>query len=100
MSRWTSCASKRRFTEHEAERTAAKFGQRAYLCNRCTGWHCTKRDDNRPQVRTRMPDTPLVELARAKRALEELRRKNVKGELLEVALARVEELARLARQRR
>lgn len=93
MSRWTGCASKKRFTEHEAGRIAARFGQRAYFCTWCNGWHCTKRADKHTVVRQRAPETPHIALARAERALGELLRKGVTGPLLDAARARVAELS-------
>lgn len=85
------CGRKRRFTEDEADRRARKFGQRAYHCTSCHGWHCTKQID-RPTYGAHAPETRAQMIGRARAALAELERKNVKGALLEMARANLDAL--------
>ena len=36
------CLGKKRMPESIARKIATKWGQRAYFCPHCSGWHCTK----------------------------------------------------------
>lgn len=89
---WGSCRAKARFaTVHEAEKRARKYGQRAYECDRCGGWHCSRQPYTPRPVRIRT-EHPNVELDRARRGLAELRRKHITGPLRDAAEQRVRDL--------
>lgn len=39
------CLSKKWFSEEVANKIAKRFGQRAYECPHCHGWHCTSQPE-------------------------------------------------------
>lgn len=81
------CGRKRRFSDdNAAERIGRPYGQRAYYCQQCGGYHLTKAAV-RPRPAKPVISSPDAEVARARAALAELERKHVTGPLLDGARA-------------
>lgn len=98
MGEWSSCRSKTRYnTDTDAERAGKKYGHRDYFCEVCEGFHLTHQARLFSAKDVRKADgslLPSVRIARARKALAELDRKNIKGLIRDAA----EQTLRLAEQ--
>lgn len=64
--------------------TGVLYDQRAYQCSICNGFHLSKKPERPPQPAKKLPSL-RKQVENARKAVSELKRKNVKGAFLEQA---------------